>query len=74
MSGFKENKKALIPGRVVPDILLQQLGHHIKLLLPQSKPPHYGLAVGPGMVILGILSKALSSILELLYAEQVLQC
>ena len=73
VSGFREDEKALIPHRIVPDILLQQLVHRIELLLPQSKLPDDGLAVRPGMVVLGILSKALSSILQFLYAMQVMQ-
>ena len=63
-----EIMEALIPGRVVADILEQQLIDRFKLLLPKPKVPHNGLTVCPGMIVLGVLCKAFCSIVQLLHA------
>ena len=49
-----DNKISLIPGRVVPQIFLKESVHKLQLILPELIGAEDPLAMGPGMVILGI--------------------
>lgn len=51
------DKISLIPRRVVPQIFFQESLHEGQLIFPQLVGTQHPLAVGPGMVVLGVYSE-----------------